>query len=222
MNKPKFITYRHPLILSDEEMINRSDKFRDLMKKRRTVRTFSSNPVPVEIIKNCIAASGSSPSGANMQPWYFVVVSDPVLKRKIRDAAEAEEKEFYSGKAPEEWLDALAPLGTDENKPFLETAPYLIVIFEKKYEETLSGEVIKHYYTKESVGIATGILITALHNAGLSTLTHTPAPMKFLNEILERPASEKPFLILVAGLPEKYSKVPDIKRKDLNEIASFR
>ncbi|MDQ7818172.1 MAG: nitroreductase family protein [Melioribacteraceae bacterium] len=221
MNHPKFTTYKHPLKLSGKEMIERAEKFTELIEERRSVRTFSSKAVPVDLIKCCIKAAGASPSGANMQPWYFVVVSDSELKKKIRDAAEAEEHEFYHGKAPAEWLDALAPLGTDESKPFLETAPYLIVIFEKKYEETSTGEVFKHYYTKESVGIATGILITALHNAGLSTLTHTPSPMNFLNAILNRPQNEKPFLILVAGYADEDTKVPDIKRKELEEIATF-
>ncbi len=221
MSQPKFISFKHPLSLSEDEMIKRAEKFTDMMKKRRTIRTFLPKSVPVNIIRNCIIAAGSSPSGANMQPWHFVVVSEQLLKRKIREAAEKEEREFYHGKAPAEWLDALAPLGTDENKPFLETAPYLIVIFEKKYEETPTGEVIKHYYTKESVGIATGILITALHNAGLSTLTHTPGPMNFLNGILNRPKNEKPFLILVAGFADENAMVPDLKRKKLEEIATF-
>jgi nitroreductase len=218
----EFITYRHPLELTEEQMLNRSVEFLDLMKRRRTVRTFSSKEVSVEIIKNCINSAASSPSGANRQPWHFVVVSDPVLKKKIRIAAEAEEEEFYNSKAPIEWLDALLPLGTDKNKPFLEIAPYLIVIFEKKYEEGSNGKIVKNYYTKESVGIAAGVLITALHNAGLATLTHTPAPMDFLNLILDRPKNEKPFLILVTGLAEVNSSVPKISRKNPDEFLTFR
>ncbi len=222
MAKLKLISYNHPLSLKEDEMVARALDFESLLKNRRSVRAFSPENIPLEIIKRCISAAGASPSGANRQPWHFVVISDPVIKKKIREAAEAEEREFYNGKAPAEWLEALAPLGTDEHKPFLETAPYLIVIFEKKYDETPGHETIKNYYTKESVGIATGILITALHNAGISTLTHTPAPMKFLNEILERPGSEKPFLILVAGYPAENCMVPEIKRKSIDQIAEFR
>lgn len=222
MTKLKTIHYTHPLTLKPAESIERSKNFFDLMSKRRTVREFSSRNISIDLIRNCISTAGTSPSGANRQPWHFVIVSDPRIKKKIRAAAEAEEKEFYNGKAPVEWLEAIAPLGTDEHKPFLETAPYLIVIFEKKYDETGDNKIVKNYYTKESVGIATGILITALHNAGISTLTHTPAPMKFLNEILERPDNEKPFLILVAGYPEENCLVPEIKRKSLDQIAVFR
>lgn len=222
MTKPKTIPYTHPLTLKPAESIERSKNFFDLMNRRRTVRDFSPADISIDVIKNCILSAGTSPSGANRQPWHFVVIKDPVIKKKIREAAEAEEREFYNGKAPAEWLKALAPLGTDEHKPFLETAPYLIVIFEKKYDESAGHETIKNYYTKESVGIATGILITALHNAGISTLTHTPAPMKFLNEILKRPGSEKPFLILVTGYPAENCMVPEIKRKSLDQIAEFR
>ncbi len=220
MSEIKTIPFRFSEI-SIKEMKNRSKQFYETVNNRRSIRTFSEQPVPKEIIENCIKAAGTSPSGANMQPWHFVVVSDPAIKKKIRDGAEKEEREFYNEKAPKEWLDALAPLGTDENKPFLETAPYLIVIFERKYDENREGKKTKHYYTKESVGIATGILITAIHNVGLVSLTHTPSPMNFLNSILKRPQNEKPFLILVAGYPEKDSKVPDIKRKSLEEIATF-
>ena len=202
---------------SPEEMINRSVKFYEQMKLRRTVRTFSEKEIPHEVIINCIKAAGSAPNGANLQPWHFVVVSDKEVKHKIRDAAEKEEYEFYHGKAPGEWLNALKHLGTDEQKPFLERAPYLIVVFEKKYEDTAAGK-IKHYYTKESVGIATGILITALHQSGLVSLTHTPSPMNFLNDILKRPSNEKPFLILVVGYPEKNTVVPDISKKTIEEI----
>lgn len=222
MLKHNMTPYKHPLTLNTDESVERSKDFFLLMDRRRTVREFSPENISTEIIKNCIRTAGTAPSGANRQPWHFVVVSNPLLKKKIREAAEAEEREFYNGKAPAEWLSALAPLGTNEHKPFLETAPYLIVIFEKKYDETLNHEIVKNYYTKESVGIATGILITALHNAGISTLTHTPAPMKFLNKILERPDSEKPFLILVAGYHAKDCQVPEIERKSLDGIATFR
>jgi nitroreductase len=221
MIENKFIDYKHPLKISEKEMKERSDEFYNFMSQRRSVRSFSSQSIPMEIIMNCLKTAGSAPSGANMQPWHFVVVSSKDVKKEIRIAAETEEKEFYHGKAPIEWLDALAPLGTNEQKPFLEDAPYLIVVFEKRYSETPDGQIVKHYYTKESVGIATGLLITALHNAGLSTLTHTPSPMNFLNGILHRPMNEKPFLILVTGFPEKGTIVPDIKRKELNEFSTL-
>ena len=205
---------------SEEEMLKRSEVFYNELKQRRTVRTFSDKEVPREVIKNCIKAAGTAPNGANLQPWHFVIVSDKQVKSKIREAAEKEEYEFYHGKAPDEWINALEHLGTDEHKPFLEKAPYLIVIFEKKYEETEQGK-IKHYYTKESVGIATGFLINALHHAGLVSLTHTPSPMNFLNDILKRPSNEKPFLILVVGFPEENTTVPDIRKKTIEEITSF-
>jgi iodotyrosine deiodinase len=205
---------------SDEEMLKRSEAFYNELKQRRTVRTFSDKEVPREVIKNCIKAAGTAPNGANLQPWHFVVVSDKQVKSKIREAAEKEEYEFYHGKAPDDWINALEHLGTDEHKPFLEKAPYLIVIFEKKYEETEQGK-IKHYYTKESVGIAAGFLINALHHAGLVSLTHTPSPMNFLNDILKRPSNEKPFLILVVGFPEENTTVPDIRKKTIEEITSF-
>ena len=221
MNRNTFIPYSSYIKYTQEEMIKRSQEFYEEVNRRRTIREFLNREVPKEIIENCIKAAGTAPSGANMQPWKFVVVESPEIKKKIRIAAEEEEREFYNTIAPQEWLDALAPLGTDEHKPFLETAPYLIVIFESKYEPLPDGRKVKQYYTKESVGIATGILITALHHAGLATLTHTPSPMNFLNEILERPANEKPYLILVAGYPEENVMVPDIKRKELDEIAIF-
>ncbi|MBI1880712.1 MAG: nitroreductase family protein, partial [Chloroflexi bacterium] len=178
-------------------------------------------PVPREIIQNCLLAAGTAPSGANMQPWHFVVVSDPTVKQQIRAAAEAEEREFYGGRAPEEWLEALAPLGTDEHKPFLETAPYLIVIFAQNYGLAPDGHKIKHYYVSESVGIATGILITAIHQAGLVSLTHTPSPMGFLSEILKRPPNERAYLILVVGYPSEDAQVPAISKKTLNEFVTF-
>lgn len=204
-----------------EEMKQRSAEFLNLMKRRRTVRDFSDRNIPLEIIEDCLLTAGTAPNGANMQPWHFAVVSDPEVKKKIREEAEKEEFEFYHNRAPEEWIEALRPFGTDEHKPFLEKAPYLIAIFSKSYGFDDDGQKMKHYYVKESVGIATGMLITALHNAGLATLTHTPSPMGFLNEILKRPENERPFLLLVVGYPEKDVKVPAITKKNLDEIASF-
>jgi len=206
---------------SGDEMIAASQSFYLDMKRRRTVREFSDRPVPEEVIKNALLAAGTAPSGANQQPWHFAVISDPEIKREIRDAAEKEEREFYQHRAPEEWLSALAPLGTDENKPFLETAPYLIVLFLKKYTVDETGNRQKNYYPSESVGIATGILITALHLSGLVTLTHTPSPMKFLNEILGRPDYERPFLILVVGYPGRNAVVPKISKYQLDQIVTF-
>ncbi|MCL4300819.1 MAG: nitroreductase family protein [Anaerolineae bacterium] len=204
-----------------EEMKQRAADFCTDMRRRRTVRDFSNRPVPREIIENCLLAAGTAPSGANLQPWHFVAVSDPGVKKKIREAAEAEEREFYGGRAPDEWLEALAPLGTDENKPFLEVAPYLIVIFAQNYGLGPAGRKIKHYYVAESVGIATGVLITAIHQAGLVSLTHTPSPMNFLAEILQRPANERAFLILVVGYPAEKATVPAISKKTLDEFVTF-
>ena len=213
-----------PLEFSPQEevvMQQQAKAFYQLISKRRSVRDFSDQPVPVSVLEDAILAAGTAPSGANMQPWHFVVVQDPEVKRKIREAAEVEERELYENRASEEWLDALAPLGTDANKPFLETAPALIAIFLKKVTIDEQGEKHKNYYTSESVGIATGVLITALHNAGLATLTHTPSPMKFLSQILERPSHERPFLLLVTGYPAEGTRVPDIKRLPLDKIATF-
>ena len=221
MIKPKFIPLKSFKQYPDDEMINRSQELYKFLKRRRTVRDFSEKDVPLEVIENCILTAGTAPSGANLQPWQFVTVSDPVIKRKIRIAAEEEEKEFYTNRAPKEWLNALAHLGTDEHKPFLETAPYLIAIFSKSYEVLPDGNKVKHYYAQESTGIACGMLITAIHNAGLASLTHTPSPMNFLNEVLGRPKNENPFLLLVVGYPAKDAKVPDIQKKKLEEIASF-
>jgi nitroreductase len=221
MTKLKFISRSNYKEYPFDEMLKRSQAFYEDIKRRRTVRDFSDKPVQKEIIENCIKAAVTAPSGANLQPWHFVVVSNPEIKKKIRIAAEEEEREFYSKRAPKEWLEVLEPLGTDENKPFLETAPYLIAIFYKSYEVLPDGRQIKQYYAMESTGIATGILITAIHNAGLVSLTHTPSPMNFLNEILNRPKNERPFLLLVVGYPAKDVKVPDIKKKSLQEIASF-
>jgi len=202
-------------------MQQQAREFYQLMSKRRSVRDFSDQPVPASVLEDAILAAGTAPSGANMQPWHFVVVQDSEVKQKIREAAEIEERELYENRASEEWLDALAPLGTDANKPFLETAPALIAIFLKKVTIDEQGEKHKNYYTSESVGIATGVLITALHNAGLATLTHTPSPMKFLSQILERPSHERPFLLLVTGYPAAGTLVPDIKRLPLDKIATF-
>ena len=196
----------------------RSRIFFENLSTRRTIRNFSDKPVDREVIENCIKTAGTAPSGANMQPWHFVLISNPKIKKQIRVAAEKEEKEFYEKRAPKEWLEALAPLGTDNNKPYLETAPYLIAIFMQRYGKLPDGREVKHYYGIESVGIATGMLITAIHDVGLASLTHTPSPMGFLNQILKRPKNERPFLLLVVGHPEKDAKVPDIKRKDINEI----
>ncbi len=207
--------------LPQQEMVERAAAFYAQMRRRRTVRDFSQRPVPREVIENCLLAAGTAPNGANLQPWHFVVVSDPQIKPRIRRAAEAEEREFYNDRAPQEWLDALAPLGTDEHKPFLETAPALIVIFAQSYGFLPDGRKVKNYYVQESVGIATGLLITALHHCGLASLTHTPSPMGFLNQILDRPANERPFLILVVGYPAEDAQVPVIGKKLLAEIATF-
>jgi nitroreductase len=204
-----------------EEMRRRAREFRDHLKCRRTIRDFSDRPVPREVIEDCIAAAATAPNGANRQPWHFVVVSDPQIKATIRAAAEEEEQAFYAGRAPDEWLDALRHLGTDEHKPFLERAPYLIVVMAESYGIDERGARYKNYYVQESVGIATGMLITAVHNAGLASLTHTPSPMGFLNEILGRPENERPFLILVVGYPEDGVTVPVIEKKSLEEIATF-
>jgi iodotyrosine deiodinase len=207
--------------LTDSEMQERATKFEQLMSTRRTVRDFSNKAVPRKLIEDCLLTAGSAPSGANRQPWHFAVVSSPIIKQKIRAAAELEEKEFYTKRAPQDWLDALAPLGTDADKPFLERAPYLVVIFGQKYQVSSEGKKCKNYYVTESAGIATGLLIAGLHNAGLATLTHTPSPMKFLNEILGRPVSEKPLMVLVVGYPEPDATVPDISRKPLEQFSSF-
>ena len=204
-----------------EEMRQRLADFYEDVSRRRTVREFSDRAVPKDVIENALRAAGTAPSGANLQPWHFVVISGAETKARIRAAAEAEEKEFYEHRASAEWLAALEPLGTDTNKPFLETAPYLIAVFLQKFGRLPDGRKVKHYYPVESTGLAAGILITALHRAGLACLTHTPAPMGFLNEILDRPKSERPFLLLVTGYPAKDAMVPDISRKALDEFVSF-
>ncbi len=205
-----------------EQMRKRLADFYEDVSRRRTVREFSDRAVPRDIIENALRAAGTAPSGANLQPWHFVVISGTETKARIRVAAEAEEREFYDHRASAEWLAALEPLGTDTNKPFLETAPYLIAVFLQKFGRLPDGRKVKHYYPVESTGLAAGILITALHRAGLVCLTHTPNPMGFLNEILDRPKSERPFLLLVAGYPAEDAMVPDISRKELAEFVSFK
>jgi iodotyrosine deiodinase len=213
-----------PLVFSVQEerlMEASAALFYEQMSKRRSVRDFSDRPIPRSVLEHAVLAAGSAPSGANMQPWHFVVVQDPTIKKQIRDAAEIEERELYDNRAPDEWLQALAPLGTDANKPFLERAPALIAIFLKKVTIDEAGVKHKNYYPSESVGIATGMLITALHQAGLGTLTHTPSPMKFLTKILDRPSHERPFLLLVVGYPAMGALVPNIERLPLGEIVTF-
>ncbi len=208
---------------SDAEMAERARHFFEEMKTRHSVRDFSPAPVPRSIIEDCIRTAGRAPNGANLQPWHFVAVSGPAVKRRIREAAEAEERAFYAGKAGEDWLSDLTPLGTDADKPFLETAPWLIVIFAERYRVDENRRIGKNYYIGESVGIATGMLITALHCAGLATLTHTPNPMRFLNEICGRPENEKPYMILVAGHAAENATVPRHAKvkKPLQQIATF-
>lgn len=208
--------------LTDDERLAHAERFAHTMSKRRTVRAFADTPVPRAVIAACIKAAGSAPSGANQQPWHFVAIADPALKQRIRRAAEAEEQEFYARRAPDEWLQALAPLGTDASKPFLEVAPWLIAVFYERTGPERDGHKAKRYYPHESTGIATGLLIAALHHAGLATLTHTPSPMAFLNEILGRPRHEVPYLLLVVGHPAADCRVPRITRKALAEIAEFR
>lgn len=206
---------------SDEELLRRARDFYEALQRRRTIRDFSGRPVAREVIEYCLRAAGTAPNGANLQPWHFVAVSDAAVKREIRAAAEAEEKEFYEKRAPKAWLEALAPLGTDSNKPFLEIAPWLIAVFAQPIRILPDGERSPTYYAIESVGIATGMLVTAVHSCGLAALTHTPSPMGFLNRILGRPSHEKPFLLLVVGHPAEDASVPDISRKPLSEISSF-
>ncbi len=204
-----------------DEMERRASEFFEDLRRRRTVREYSDRPVPRSIIEDSLRAAGTAPSGANKQPWHFVVIEDADIKTRIRVAAEKEEKDFYEHRAPPDWLEALRPLGTDERKPFLETAPYLITVFAERYVTAEDGTRLSNYYVMESVGLATGMLIAALHHAGLVSLTHTPSPMGFLNQILGRPANEKPFLLLVVGYPAEDAVVPDISRKQLDEFVSF-
>ena len=220
MSEPKFIPLEKYRRYSEQEMRDRARSFYEDIRRRRTVREFSDEPIPEGVIEECLAAAATAPSGANMQPWHFVVVRDPAIKRRIREAAELEEQEFYEHRASPEWLEALRPLGTDASKGFLETAPCLIAIFSQKFGLLPDGRKVKHYYPGESVGLATGFLLAALHHVGLATLTHTPSPMGFLNQILDRPRNEKPFLLLVVGYPDDAARVPDIQRKALAEVVS--
>ncbi len=206
----------------ESEMRARAATFFDLMRLRHSTRDFANKPVPLDVIMKCLETAGRAPSGANQQPWHFVVVTDPELKQKIRLAAEEEERAFYAGRASEEWLEALAPLGTDADKSFIDRAGCLIIIFAQSYGLTDAGERVKHYYVQESVGIATGFLITALHNAGLACLTHTPSPMGFLSDILQRPKNERAYINLVVGYPAKDAQVPvhALEKKKLGEFTT--
>jgi nitroreductase len=206
-----------------DEMRRRAQAFHDVMHTRHTLRDFSDRPVPRDIVETCLRTAGTAPSGANHQPWHFSVIGSPALKRQIRVAAEEEERDFYAGKAGAEWLQALAPLGTDPDKSFLERAPWLIAIFGERRSRSADGVMRKNYYVPESVSIATGLLIAALHHAGLATLTHTPAPMGFLNEICGRPATDKPYILLVLGYPAENATIPAyaLLKKPLEEIATF-
>ena len=208
--------------LTPEEMRERAQRFLDTLSTRRTVRDFSPAPVDPAVVERCIQAAATAPNGANRQPWHFVMVTDPEVKARIREAAEEEERAFYNQRAPADWLQALAPLGTDEHKPFLETAPVLVAIFAESYGVEPDGSRRKNYYVTESVGIASGMLIAGLHQSGLATLTHTPSPMGFLNEILDRPDNERPFLLLVVGHPAEGARVPRITKKPLDEILTRR
>ena len=221
MARARFVPLSTYQELPVDDMRREAAAFLATMRRRRTVREFSDRSVPRDVIEQCLLAAGTAPNGANRQPWRFVVVGDPEIKSRIREAAEEEEREFYSKKAPKEWLDALEHLGTDDHKPFLERAPWLIVIFSESYQLMDDGTKAKNYYVTESVGIATGMLITALHHAGLVTLTHTPSPMKFLNDVLDRPDNERAFLILVCGYPDESATVPEITKKPIGDIAIF-
>jgi nitroreductase len=217
--KKKLVKYEHNIKLSTKQMINTANDFFNVIKKRRTVRDYDpATDVPIEIVENAIKSAATAPSGANQQPWHYVLVSNQNLKNKIRIAAEDEEKEFYSRRAPDEWLNALEHIGTDQNKPHLENAPFLIIIFAERYSIDKNGNKLKNYYVSESVGIATGILLSSLHMSGLVTLTHTPSPMKFLSKILKRPKNESPYLIIATGYPSKNATVPIITKKSPSEF----
>jgi iodotyrosine deiodinase len=217
VSAPRFLPLRFAR-LPEDEMVRRSAGFLETITERRTVREFSREPVPLEVVDNAIAAAGSAPSGANQQPWTFVVVTDPEVKRRIRGAAEDEERRSYDGRMPDEWLQALEPLGTDWRKPHLEDAPVLVVVFEQAYGVAPDGRKVKHYYVKESVGIAVGFLLAALHVSGLVTLTHTPSPMGFLREVLERPDNERAYVVIPVGYPAPGARVPAITKRALSEI----
>ena len=216
----KFIQYNPPAY-STEQMLERTSEFRKLMESRRSIREFSDRDVPKEVIENIIITASSAPSGAHKQPWSFCVVRDKEIKIQIREAAEKEEYENYNGRMDEQWLRDLEKFGTDWKKPIIESAPYLIVIFKKLYDVSETGEKLQNYYVNESVGIACGLLIAAIHNAGLCALTHTPSPMGFLSKILNRPENERPFLLIPVGYPAENCEVPDLKRKDYEEIVQI-
>jgi nitroreductase len=215
--EPRFVPLAFERLPADEQLA-RSRRFLERLRTRRSVRHFSEDAVPYELVANAIAAAGTAPSGAHQQPWTFVVVSDPEAKRRIREAAEEEERRSYEGRMPNEWLEALRPLGTDWRKAHIEDAPYVVVVFEQAYGVRPDGTKIKHYYVKESVGIAVGLMLASLHEAGLATLTHTPSPMGFLREILGRPENERPYVLIPVGYPEADCVVPDLERKPLAEI----
>jgi nitroreductase len=222
MKEARFLPLATYQELPPEVMQRRVDEFEAQLQRRRSVRQFSDRPVPRSIIEKCLLAAGTAPSGANQQPWHFVAIADPAIKARIRAAAEAAEREFYERRAPQEWKDALKPLGTDDRKPYLETAPWLIAVFLQRSARRADGSKVKHYYTDESVGIALGLLIAAVHTAGLVSLTHTPNPMGFLCDILGRPKDlERPYMLLVVGYPDPQARVPDITRKPLAAIAEF-
>ena len=217
VEEPRFVALEFER-LSENDQLARSREFLESMRRRRTVRDFSSEPVPYELVRNAIEVAATAPSGAHQQPWTFVVVSDPDVKRAIRRAAEEEERRSYESRMPDEWLEALRPLGTDWRKAHIEDAPFLVVVFEQAYGVTPDGAKIKHYYVRESVGIAVGLLLASLHQAGLASLTHTPSPMAFLREILGRPANERPYVLVPVGYPADGSAVPDLTRKPLDQV----
>jgi len=220
MQNLNFIPYLHAH-LSDGEMLEKSKEFFENMKSRRSIRHFSDRAVPKEVIENIIRTASSAPSGAHKQPWNFCAISSPEIKRNIRIAAEEEEKKNYAGRMPDDWLEDLEPFGTDWQKPFLETAPWLIAVFKKSYELLPDNSRKKNYYVSESVGLATGFLLAAVHHAGLVSLTHTPSPMQFLEQILDRPPNEKAFLLIPVGYPTADAQVPDLVRKDLSDVSIF-
>lgn len=218
---PPFVPLSSYVRYPEPQMRERAADFLAELRRRKSIREFAEEAVPMDVIEHCLLAAGTAPSGANHQPWHFAVVTSPALKQRIREEAEIEERDFYEHRASQEWKDALAPLGTDASKPFLEEAPVLIAVFGQKHTLMDDGSSVKNYYVPESVSIATGFLIAALHHAGLASLTHTPSPMKFLNELLQRPANEKPYILLVVGYPKASCMVPNIRKRGLRDIASF-